>query len=134
MKKNSTTEYADILHEISKGHSVEDVSKIIHTYARFLKKRRMLGKMDKILEKFEKIATGQKKIVYAKLVLPEKISESHEKEIVRIFKKEVSADDVEVETKIDKKLIAGWKIKTDEYLIDASLSGRINRFRQALLK
>lgn len=134
MKKNSTTEYADILHEISKGHSVEDVSKIIHTYARFLKKRRMLGKVDKILEKFEKIATGQQKIMYAKLMTPEKISESHEKEIVRIFKKEVAADDVEIETKIDKKLIAGWKIKTNEYLIDASLSGRINRFRQVLNK
>lgn len=134
MKKHSITEYADILYEVSKGHNVEDVSKIVHTYARFLKKRKMLGKLDSILTKFEKIASGQQKIVYAKLVTPEKISESHEKEIVRIFKKEVGADDVEVDTKIDKSLIAGWKIKTNEYLIDASLSGRINRFRQALTK
>lgn len=63
MKKHSTIEYADILYEVSKGHSVEDVSKIVHTYARFLKKRKMLGKLDGVLAKFEKSASGQQKVV-----------------------------------------------------------------------
>ena len=134
MKKHSTTEYADILYKVSKRQNKENITKIKHTNAQIQKKRKMLGKLDSILTKFEKIASGQQKIVYAKLITPEKISESHEKEIIRIFKKEVGADDVEVDKKIDKTLLAGWKVKTNEYLIDASLSGRINRFRQALTK
>lgn len=134
MRKHSTTEYADILYEISKGHSTEDTSKIVHTYAKFLKKRRMLGKLENILDKFQILSKGEQKIVYATLLTPEKISPSHEKEIARVFKKEINADDVELETKIDKSLIAGWKINTNEYLIDASLKSRINRLKFTLTK
>lgn len=134
MKKNSTTEYADILFEITKNQDTLDIEKTMHVYAKFLKKRRMLGKIDEILKKYDSITQGQKKIVYATLFSTEKLDDKDEKEIIKIFKKEVDASDIEVENKIDKNLIAGWKIKTNEFLIDASLRGRLNKMKKNLVK
>lgn len=134
MKKNSTTEYADILFEITRNQEALDVEKIIHVYTKFLKKRKMLGKIDEILKKYNSIASGQRKIVYATLLSAEKMEEKEEKEIIKILKNEIGATDVEVENKIDKSLIAGWKIKTDEFLIDASLRSRLNKMKRTLVK
>ncbi len=134
MKKGSITSYAEILHHLTRGVSTEELPKILRAYISFLSRKKALGKMKKILERYEKIGRGEDGIVDALLITATKLTEHEKKEITSALKRETNASEVELLEKIDETLIAGWKIKTDEYLIDASTKGKLTRLQIALTK
>ena len=134
MKKGSITSYAEILHHLTRGVSTEELPKILRAYISFLSRKKALGKMKKILERYEKIGRGEDGIVDALLITATKLTEHEKKEITSALKRETKASEVELQEKIDETLIAGWKIKTDEYLIDASTKGKLTRLQIALTK
>ena len=134
MKKGSITGYAEILHHLTRGVSAEELPKILRAYISFLSRKKALGKMKKILERYEKIGRGEDGIVDALLITATKLTEHEKKEITSALKRETNASEVELQEKIDETLIAGWKIKTDEYLIDASTKGKLTRLQIALTK
>ena len=134
MKKGSITSYAEILHHLTRSAGVEELPKILRAYVAFLSRKKALGKIKKIIEKYEKIGRGEQGIVEALLITATKLTEHEKKEITGALKRETKASEVEIKEKIDETLIGGWKIKTDEYLIDASTKGKLNRLQIALTK
>lgn len=134
MKKGSTTQYAEILYALIKDQSSDDIHKILKTYIAFLSRKKALGKIKEIIEKFEKIENNMDGTISALLTTSDELTEKEKEEIIHALKKEMNVKKVILNEKIDKKLIAGWKIRTENYLIDGSTRGRLNKLQIALMK
>lgn len=134
MKKGSITQYAEILYALTEGQSANEIPKILKTYLAFLSRKKALGKIKKILDKFEIIESEKKGIVNAQLISANPLTTSEKSEIKNVLLDELKIKEVILNEKIDEELIAGWKIKTENYLIDGSTRGKLNKLQLALTK
>lgn len=134
MKKGSMTQYAEILYALTEGQNANEIPKILKTYLAFLSRKKALGKIKKILDKFEIIESEKKGIVNAQLISANPLTTSEKSEIKNVLLDELKIKEVILNEKIDEELIAGWKIKTENYLIDGSTRGKLNKLQLALTK
>lgn len=134
MKKGSITQYAEILYALTEGQNANEIPKILKTYLAFLSRKKALGKIKKILDKFEIIESEKKGIVNAQLISANPLTTSEKSEIKNVLLDELKIKEVILNEKIDEELIAGWKIKTENYLIDGSTRGKLNKLQLALTK
>ena len=134
MKKGSITQYAEILYALTEGQNAKEIPKILKTYLAFLSRKKALGKIKKILDKFEIIESEKKGIVNAQLISANPLTTSEKSEIKNVLLDELKIKEVILNEKIDEELIAGWKIKTENYLIDGSTRGKLNKLQLALTK
>jgi F-type H+-transporting ATPase subunit delta len=134
MKRGSITQYAEILYALTEGQKANDIPKILKTYLAFLSRKKALGKMKKILEKFEAIESDKNGTLRAQLVSANPLTDAEKKEITNVLLDEMKVKDIILSEKIDENLIAGWKIKTENYLIDGSTRGKLNKLQLALTK
>lgn len=134
MKKGSITQYAEILYALTEGQNANEIPKILKTYLAFLSRKKALGKIKKILDKFETIESEKKGIVNAQLISANPLTTSEKSEIKNVLLDELKIKEVILNEKIDEELIAGWKIKTENYLIDGSTRGKLNKLQLALTK
>lgn len=134
MKKGSITQYAEILYALTEGQNANEIPKILKTYLAFLSRKKALGKIKKILDKFEIIESEKKGIVNAQLISANPLTASEKSEIKNVLLDELKIKEVILNEKIDEELIAGWKIKTENYLIDGSTRGKLNKLQLALTK
>ncbi|MDB5230009.1 MAG: atpH [Chitinophagaceae bacterium] len=65
-----------------------------------------------------------------KLTTATEVSESVKEAIVSKVKQEAGFDSVELETKVDEKLIGGFVLEFDNKLVDASISKDLNEIRK----
>ncbi len=134
MKKRTPTTYAQILHELLLDVKDDSLNKTLKTYVSFLSKEKALGKIKDIVKSFEKLEHKESSSAHGVLYLANKTSEYHIGEIKKQIKEILKVENLFLEEKVDKDLIAGWKLKTENYLVDGSLSGRISKLRQAVTK
>lgn len=134
MKKGSITQYAEILYALTEGQNANEIPKILKTYLAFLSRKKALGKIKKILDKFEIIESEKKGIVNAQLISANPLTTSEKSEIKNVLLDELKIKEVILNERIDEELIAGWKIKTENYLIDGSTRGKLNKLQLALTK
>lgn len=128
------TQYAEILYALTEGQNANEIPKILKTYLAFLSRKKALGKIKKILDKFEIIESEKKGIVNAQLISANPLTTSEKSEIKNVLLDELKIKEVILNEKIDEELIAGWKIKTENYLIDGSTRGKLNKLQLALTK
>lgn len=99
--------------------------KILERLAAILKKTKKEHLLGKILEKFGKIFQRENKVelIFARNQSHE-FSERMEKKLSGIF-----GQDKEIETKTDEDIIGGFRIKTANVLIRASIRDFLNDFK-----
>lgn len=134
MRKESPTEYAHILLELTREKNGEDLKKAIWTFLSYLSKQKAYGWIDEITEAFKELKDKEEGVVDATLYSAEKLTDHAKHEIVEALKKETKAEKVELIEKIDETLIAGWKIRTKEFMIDGSVKGRLKQLEAELTK
>ena len=87
------------------------------------------GVLNKYLENLRKLNN----IVLAEVTSAIKLYEGEAEKLVGKIKDLTGADDVEIETKIDKDIIGGVIIKVGSQVYDASIKGQLRRISRSLL-
>lgn len=134
MKKITTNEYAEILFELTDGKSGKELETALKTFTVFLSKNKSIGKLEEIEKTFIKLIDEKHGIVRGKISVAQKLSKHELDEISKGIEKMFNAKEVILEEIENEKLIAGWKVKTENYLVDGSLRGRIDKLGLALSK
>ena len=88
--------------------------------------------LPEIIEKYRKLVMDFQNIVEAKVVSIEKIDEASLSEIRKILGK-LTSKNIVLEESIDKSLIGGIIIETDNLVIDGTIRGKFESMGRELL-
>ncbi len=134
MKKISTNEYAEILFEITHDKSGKELEKALKVFTSYLSRNKSLGKFEEIKKSFVSLVDGKHGVVRGKIFTAQKLHRDELSEISKSLEKTFNAKEIILEEIEDDKLVAGWKIRTENYLIDGSVRGRIDKLGLVLTK
>lgn len=134
MKKITTKEYAEILYELTNNKSTDEIKSSLKIFTAFLVKNKSVSLVDEIEKSYVRLTDSKNNVIRGKITTAQKLNRNELEEINKNVEKIFNAKEVILQEIEDKKLIGGWKIKTENYLIDASVRGRIDKLGLVLTK
>lgn len=134
MKLRSTKILAEAIYESTKGKSGAELSQAIDNSVSFMDKNQLLGKKKEILAHLEKIIDKDENILRAKVKSANILSKKTLEELGENLKKKYKAKEVQIDSMIDEKLIDGFKIEVNDEIIDFTLSHKLHRLQEHLIK
>ncbi len=128
----STKQYAQALYELTKDKPESEVSVVIEKFVKNLKRNGLLNKAEDIIKKFVEIFNKENNIIEAKIVTSRKLDGKELDNVKNFLLKKYGAEKIEMKTKVDENLKGGIKIVVGEEIIDNSVSGRLQKLKQAM--
>jgi F-type H+-transporting ATPase subunit delta len=128
MSKLLPSQYAKILFSLTNAVPKDKLDEVIKEFFLFLKEERVLSKAKYIIREFEKFSKKQEGITELEIISSQELKKEEIDKIVKVFTKKA-----EVKTKVNKDLIGGIIIKTDNMILDASVKTQLNKLKQHLL-
>ncbi len=128
----STKQYAQALYELTKDKPEKEVSVVVRKFVKNLKRNGLLNKVEDIVKKFTEVFNEENNIIEAKVVASRKLDDKALDNIERFLLKRYGAEKIEMKTKVDENLKGGIKIVVGEEVIDNSVSGRLQKLKQAM--
>jgi F-type H+-transporting ATPase subunit delta len=132
--KTTASQYAQALHELSQEKSASDQTRLVSEFVDFLKRKGESKKLSRIVKKLEQLQDAQSGIVRVSVTTVFPIRDELMTELEAFAKKTFESKEVILNMQTDKKLLGGAVMKTDNHLIDISVSGRMKDMRKVLLK
>ena len=123
----AATQLADMLIELLGKQG----DKAIHNFIRVLAEYKKLGLLPVIAAEFQAAKRADEQSVLATLTSAKPIDGKVQKQILTRLEQRFGQK-IELTTEIDESLIGGARIQVGDEVIDGSLSGQLNRLRQAL--
>ena len=123
----SDAQYAIALYQVAKDLSGKDLESVLSRFVQLLADNHKLKSADKIIYEFINYAKKQERIMDIEITSARVLS----KEIIEKIKK-VFGDQTESKERINKNLLGGLMIKTDEIIFDVSLKTQLNRLKQIM--
>ncbi len=123
----SDAQYAIALYQVAKDLSGKDLESVLSRFVQLLADNHKLKSADKIIYEFINYAKKQERIMDIEITSARVLS----KEIIEKIKK-VFGDQTESKERINKNLLGGLMIKTDEIIFDGSLKTQLNRLKQIM--
>ncbi len=133
MASISIKNLASAIYESSSDKDGVLLDSIIKKSATFIRDKNLLGKKDEILKALEEIVNKENGVVKVKITTSEKLQEDIKTEIEEFVKKKYKANEVEIESKEDKKLLGGIKIEIGDDIIDTTLLNKIHQLQNYLI-
>jgi len=127
MKKRTNKQYAQILWDSTLGAKGKDLEEILKNFVLLLVKEQKFKQTDKIIVEFEKYAKKQSGIVEIEVTTASEIGNKTLSEIKKVF-----GDKVEAENKIDKSILGGVIVKTEDKILDGSLKTQLKKMKTQL--
>lgn len=134
MKKQSPKLYAEALHEAVAGKTSAESGEIIKSFVSMLVKKRMISKSDEVIEAYRQLELVRQGIIEATVSSAQPLANEAEEKIKEMVSKEFGSKHVEIQHKIDEKLLGGAKIQVGDTIIDATLKGRLAILERELAK
>ncbi|HAX60933.1 MAG TPA: ATP synthase F1 subunit delta [Elusimicrobia bacterium] len=106
---------------------------IMYDFFSLLIKKNEMKILPEIMKKYSKLVLDFKNIVEAKVISVEKIEKSSLSEIRKILGK-FTGKNIVFEESIDKSLLGGIKIETDNLVIDGTIKGKFESIGREFLK
>ena len=130
--KISPKQYAQVLFEVVSQSEKDDLDSLIKNFSRILIEHNRVSYLDKIIYFFELIWNKNKK------VLPVQITSARpfDKQIVdllRDYLQKVVHEEIELSTKVDKKIKGGLILRYGGKSIDYSLQNRLRQLKSKLI-
>jgi ATP synthase F1 delta subunit len=122
------------IYQASKGKSQEEQSLLAKKAVQFLIKKRLVPKAKEIISYLNKIINEHEGRVVATVSSAEKISEAKNKELAQVLARRFSAKEIDMEEKVDEKLLGGFKIEVNDEVIDLTIKNRMNKLQEHLIK
>lgn len=128
--KFNPKQYAQGLLGLAQAATKKEIPSIVEQFVQFLVRTRQWRFANEILEQIEnlvRVEEGKVKVVVESANHVDKFMRQHILDFLR--RKE---NEVEFEEKIDQSILGGVKLRLNDLLIDATLSGQLERLRQQL--
>ena len=125
MKKSSNKELATALYESTKDLKGEKLAKTVEAFAGILFRNGAVKQIDSIISEFIKYSKKQEGIVDIEITSAHPLTGKGLEEIKKHFGNKVEATE-----KIDKELLGGIKIKTENMIFDGSLRKQLQLLKQ----
>ncbi|MFA7653625.1 MAG: F0F1 ATP synthase subunit delta [Candidatus Magasanikbacteria bacterium] len=126
-KKTTTTQYAKALYELTKDLKGEKLHIILAEFVKILARAHKLKQAERVIAEFVKYAKKEQGIVSLDVVTARGMSD---KELIKIG--DVFSSQGEVTPIVDKDIIGGVVVKSDEVIFDASVKRQLARLKQKL--
>ena len=117
--KITSKQYAMLLYELTKD--TQDVQEATKDFLRLLLKNRALSLLPKIRLLYNDYYNQQEDVTDVEIITARKISE-------KVFQ----GDNLNVQMKIEPRVIGGACIKAGDYLVDNTLKSRLTKLKQVL--
>ncbi len=105
----------------------------IKNIVRYLSRKRLLGKISGILLNLRKIIDEENNAITVKVLSANKLSLEDKKNIIDFLQKKYLVSYVQLEEKIDQKIIGGVRLEINDEIIDLSLKNKIRQLKKALV-
>lgn len=115
--KYSPSDYVNILHK----------TKDVEEFITLLKNHWVLPWLPKILQRFEKLHERREGIVRIGITSAYPLTKEVKDQIEGIVKKEIEGKTLRFNVALDKTLLGGFRVESDEMLLPASIRDRIER-------
>lgn len=127
--RNQSEVLAKILFAAAKGKTSEEKKRIIKNLVAFLREKRKIYLLPRILESHQEYLKRKSGF----LVLSREIDKKTLRKLKKVFK-DILEESEAVEFKIDKTLIGGFMLKTENFLVDASIKELLQKYGKNLWK
>ena len=127
MKKVSNKDFAAALYELTKDLKGEKLKIAIDEFAKMLFRRGSAKRVETIIDEFVKYSKKQEGVVGIEITSAKPLTAKAVTEIKRFF-----GEKVEETQKIDKELLGGIKVKTDDLIFDGSLRKQLELLKQSI--
>lgn len=113
----------------TQNKTIEEKTKIAENLLKFLRQKKKIYLLPEILNSYRKYLERKKGI----LIFSRKFSKEILEKVRKTFK-EILSESKSVQIKFDKGIIGGFILKTENFLIDASIKGYLKKISQSLKK
>ncbi|MFC1608995.1 ATP synthase F1 subunit delta [Patescibacteria group bacterium] len=132
--KTTARQYAQVLYDLTRDKSQDEVDAVVLNFAEKLKKDRKLKMFERIVEKFENIYNQENGVINVKVTSARELTEDQVEKVTEFVKGKYEAKEVVVENVADADIIGGVVVKVGDDVIDSSVGGRIEKLKSDLLK
>jgi len=122
---NQAEKWGKILYELAGGKEDREKERIIKKMIEILRTKRRLYLLPRILENYQRYLKRKKGILIFARELDKEILEKIKRSFSEILKESKI-----LEIKIDKNIIGGFILKTQNFLIDGSLRGIFEKIKE----
>ncbi|MDD3284314.1 MAG: ATP synthase F1 subunit delta [Patescibacteria group bacterium] len=126
--------YSQLLFEITKDKSPDDIKVEIEKFTKLLIKKNQIKNQNKIIENFISIYNSENNIVNVEVETANPITKEVLSHIETFIAKKTGAKKIEFENKINKSLISGAIIKYGDRILDNSFKTKINNLKNNISK
>lgn len=125
----SVKKYAQALYESSKGKSGAESEKVVKSFVALLDHYHDRSLLARVIEQYERIRRQSEGITKVEATTARKLSSKSKGEIEKKF-----GGKVEISEKVHPEVLGGVKlIINDEYLVDGTMEGKVERLYKALM-
>lgn len=128
MKKTTPKDYAIALYQVSKDKKGADLKQTIGEFAKLLFRDGKLKQIDGIIGEFTKYTKKQEGVVSIEITSATKINKTLLSNIAKSF-----GSNVETDEKINKDLIGGFIVRTEDKIFDGSVKTQLTKLKQILI-
>lgn len=133
MANISYNEIARSIYEVSLSKEL-DQNTFAKNVINFLKKRKLISKSKIILKHLDKIINTEKGLLEVRVTSAYPLTENDKKSIAQELKKLYQVKTVLFESKIDMRLVGGFRLEIGEEVIDLSISNKLQKLQKYLTK
>ncbi len=131
MANISYNEIARSIYEVSLNKEV-DQNTFAKNVINFLKKRKLISKSKLIFKHLDKIINTENSLLEVRLISAYPLTEKDKKSIATELKKIYQVSSVIFESKIDMRLVGGFRLEIGEEIIDLSISNKLQKLQKYL--
>jgi len=119
--KISNKQYAESLYEAISGKSDQEIKKSIHNFGLILMRQNDLNRGTEIIESFQKLWDKEHGELSAELDSARELEPEAKKIIIEYLTKKTNALKINLQEKINKKLLGGFILRYNSRVLDGSL-------------
>ncbi len=131
--KISDKQYAQALFLEMKDDGNRDPSFVFDRMVEILKKDNRLSRLERVLEHFIDLWKKDQSILELEIVSARPLEKSLREKVEEDLLKKTKTKEIKAEEKIDQNIIAGFVLKYNDKIFDASVSNKINTLKNNLI-
>lgn len=132
MTKLKAKDFAQLLLEMTEGHAESKQQEYLKEFVALVYKKRMQGELSEIIAEYKTLYNKTHGIIEAAVTTASRLEDKQLKSLALALKKKWGAKEVEVDEKVDQRLIGGIKVKIGDTIHDASLGHALNQLHKQL--
>lgn len=131
--KYSTSKYVQVLHDALEGKEKKETDLIISNFINLLASNKHLKYVTKIIVEFNKLYNKKNGIIEAEAISSNSLDKNTVLTIKEFYKQQDGVSEVEFTNTLNKEMMGGVILRTDDEIIDGSVEKKLIDIRKQLL-